>query len=178
MISWGVCMIFLLISHLTCWVQAAYISVLAVAEAIADHEQGRCGKTDPYTDVSLSMLRGENLLSHLFLYQQIKLTSKTLGMCRERYLMVLCKSSIPAHDLWFLLSWAGGHWECRELFFTPLYFLSINRVQLLLPVCHWLARRVFWQLCPWSKRDLLPWAHLAVGSVVLFYGSISHSIHV
>lgn len=124
------------------------------------------------------MLRGENLLSYLFLYQQIKLTSKTSGMCREQYLMVLCKSSIPAHDLWFLLSWAGGHWECRELFFTPLYFLSINRVQLLLPVCHWLARRVFWQLCPWDKRDLLSWAHLAVRSVVLCCGSISHTIHV
>lgn len=123
MISWGTCRIFslFLISfvELMPLAQAVYISVLAVAEAIADCERRRCGHTDPYTDVSLSVLKGilvgKHLLSQLFLYQQIKLSSKTLGMSKravsgkEQYLVVLCKSSIPVYDSWLLLNSAGGH---------------------------------------------------------------------
>lgn len=59
--------------------QAACISILAVVEAMADHERGRCGNADPYADVLLSVLRGKNLLSQLFLYQQIKLLGTTRG---------------------------------------------------------------------------------------------------
>lgn len=88
MISWGTRRIFssflILFVELMPLAQAVCISVLAVAEAIADCERGRCGNTDPYTDVSLSVLKGilvgKHLLSQLFLYQQIKLSSKTLGM--------------------------------------------------------------------------------------------------
>lgn len=154
-----------LISLVNAFSSSCLHSILAVAEAIADHEWGRCGNTDPYTDVSLPVSRGKILLSYLFLYQQIKLFSKTWSMSRG----AVCDGVMQEQhtSTWLLASLELG-WRAlrvQGVLLHPLCFLSINRAQLLLPGCHWLAWRVFWQLYPWDKRDL---THLAVRSVVLW----------